>query len=224
MGREGIMDVNVERFDEQVLAASGPVLVEFYATWCANCRRLAPVLDRLADEFAGRVTFVKVNVDENQALVDRYEVSATPTLVMFNAGSQVGRVVGAQAEPAVRALVSTALDRSPAASRPWVAPDACTLPTAEQPLRVAEFDDLFTTSVTWVDRPETTRLLLGLPSDPAVAARAADLAMRESGCCSFFTFALTVSGARLQLEVTVPEARTDVLDGLAARAAAGARS
>jgi thioredoxin-like negative regulator of GroEL len=181
------------------------------------------VLDRLASEFAGRVAFVKVNVDENPALVDMYEVSATPTLVMFDAGNEVGRMVGAQAEPAVRALISTALDRSPAASRPWVAPDACTLPTAEQPLRVAEFDDLFT-AVTWVDRPETTRLLLGLPSDPAVAARAADLAMRESGCCSFFTFALTVSGARLQLEVTVPEARTDVLDGLAARTAVGARS
>lgn len=134
------------------------------------------------------------------------------------------RMVGAQSEPAVREFASEALDRSRAVDRSWVAPDACTLPTAEQPLRVAEFDDLFTTAVTWVDRPETTRLLLGLPSDPAVVARAADLAVRESGCCSFFTFTLTVSGARLQLEVTVPEARTDVLDGLAARTTAGARS
>lgn len=223
MGRECIINVNVEMFDEQVLAAPEPVLVELYAIWCANCRRLAPVLDRLASEFAGRVAFVKVNVDENPALVDKYEVSATPTLVMFDAGNQVGRIVGAQSEPAVREFISTALNRSRAAVLPWVAPDACTLPTAEQPLRVAEFDDLFTTAVTWVDRPDATRLLLGLPSDPAVAARAADLAMRESDCCSFFTFALTINGARLQLEITVPDARTDVLDGLAARATAGAQ-
>jgi hypothetical protein len=107
---------------------------------------------------------------------------------------------------------------------PGLVPDACTLPTAEQPLRLAEFDDLFTSAVTWVDRPVPTRLLLGLPADPAVAARAADLAVRESDCCSFFTFALTVNGARLHLEVTVPGAYTDVLDGLAARATAGMRS
>jgi hypothetical protein len=102
-------------------------------------------------------------------------------------------------------------------------PEACTLPTAEQPLRLAEFDDLFTNAVTWVDRPAATRLLLGLPADPAVAARAADLAVRESDCCSFFTFALTVRGERLQLEVSVPGTHTDVLDSLAARAQAGVR-
>lgn len=100
-------------------------------------------------------------------------------------------------------------------------PEACTLPTAEQPLRLAEFDDLFASAVTGVDRPAATRLLLGLPADPAVAARAADLVVRESDCCSFFTFALTVNGARLRLEVTVPGAYADVLDGLAARATAG---
>lgn len=105
----------------------------------------------------------------------------------------------------------------------WATPDACTLPTAEQPLRVAEFDGLFAHAVTWVDRPDATRLLLGLRPDPSVAARAADLAVRESECCSFFTFALTVNGERLHLEVTVPGERTDVLDSLAARATAGVR-
>jgi hypothetical protein len=133
-------------------------------------------------------------------------------------------MVGAQAEPAVRAFITTALGRSRSVALPWVAPDECTLPTAQQPLRVAEFDDLFTGAVTWVERPDATRLLLGLPPHPAVAARAADLAVRESDCCSFFTFALTVNGARLQLEVTVPDAHSDVLDALAARAMAGVRS
>jgi len=106
----------------------------------------------------------------------------------------------------------------------WVAPDACTLPTAEQPLRVAEFDELFRTAVTWVDRRDATTLRLGLAPGAEVAARAADLAVRESDCCAFFTFTLAVSGARVHLEVTVPEMYTEVLDGLAARVAAGARS
>jgi hypothetical protein len=101
---------------------------------------------------------------------------------------------------------------------PWVAPEACTLPTADQPLRVAEFDELFANVVTRVDRPAATRLLLGLPTDPAVAARTADLAVRENACCSFFTFTLTMSEAGLALEVVVPEGHTDVLDALAARA------
>lgn len=107
---------------------------------------------------------------------------------------------------------------------PWAAPDACTLPTVEQPLRVAEFDDLFATAVTWLDRPEPTRLRLGLPADPQVAARAADLAVKESDCCTFFTFTLTVTGPRVGLEVAVPPEHIDVLDSLATRAAAGLSS
>ncbi|MFE9748176.1 hypothetical protein ACFYOT_25000 [Saccharothrix saharensis] len=101
---------------------------------------------------------------------------------------------------------------------PGWAPQACTLPTAEQPLRVAEFDDLFTTAVRNVERRSRTALLLEL--DPAVAARAADLMVRETGCCSFFTFALTAEGGRLTLAVSVPRAQADVLDALAARAVA----
>lgn len=114
-------------------------------------------------------------------------------------------------------------DELTAAGPVLVAPEACTLPTAEQPLRLAEFDELFANAVTWVERSDATRLLLGLAADPAVAASAADLAVRESDCCSFFTFALTVSGERLQLEVTVPGTYADVLDGLAARATTGVR-
>lgn len=105
-----------------------------------------------------------------------------------------------------------------------IAPDACTLPTAERPTRVAEFDDLFATAVTWVERPEPTRLRLGLPADPEVAGRAANLAVRENDCCAFFTFALTTSGRTVHLEVTVPPAYAEVLDGLAARVPPAVRS
>jgi hypothetical protein len=103
-------------------------------------------------------------------------------------------------------------------------PDACTLPTAERPIRIAEFDDLFATAVTWVERPSATRLRLGLPADPEVAGRAASLAVRESDCCAFFTFTLNASGPDMRFEVTVPGAYTEVLDGLAARVPPTVRS
>ncbi|MFF0246998.1 hypothetical protein ACWEU6_13655 [Streptosporangium sandarakinum] len=101
------------------------------------------------------------------------------------------------------------------------APSACTLPTAEQPLRVAEFDALFTDAVRGAARPEPTRLRLELVFSPGNAARAAELTARESGCCSFFTFTLSIAGGSLALEVTVPAEHTEVLDALQARACTG---
>ncbi|WP_329081264.1 MULTISPECIES: hypothetical protein [unclassified Streptosporangium] len=102
----------------------------------------------------------------------------------------------------------------------WV-PSACTLPTAERPLRVAEFDALFAEAVQAVTRPQRTRLRLELVFSPEHAARAAELAARENGCCSFFTFTLTITGGHLALEVAVPAEQAEVLDALQARAAAG---
>ncbi|MBB5784504.1 hypothetical protein [Nonomuraea jabiensis] len=102
----------------------------------------------------------------------------------------------------------------------WV-PSACTLPTAEQPLRGAEFDALFAGAVQAVHRPGRTRLRLDLLFAPDNAARAAQLAARESGCCSFFTFTLTIADGTLGLEVQVPEQHVKVLDALQARAEAG---
>src|SRR5690349_9402148 len=101
--------------------------------------------------------------------------------------------------------------------------EACTLPAPDRPLRAAEFDDLFT-RVRRVERPAPTRLRLDfVEGAPATAARAADLAARETACCSFFTFTLTVSGGGTSLEVAVPPGQVAVLDALATRAAAGAR-
>ena len=99
-------------------------------------------------------------------------------------------------------------------------PDACTLPTKERPLRVAEFDRLFSDAVRAVTRPGPTRLRLELGFSPENAARAAELAARESGCCSFFAFTLIVSGGALVLEVDVPGEQIEVLDAFQARAEA----
>jgi hypothetical protein len=102
----------------------------------------------------------------------------------------------------------------------WV-PESCTLPSVEQPTRVAEFDEFFAQAVRSVDRTSSDRLRVVLDPTAATAARAADLMVRETACCSFFTFAVIATGGELALEVTVPAGQTAVLDALATRAAAG---
>jgi hypothetical protein len=93
---------------------------------------------------------------------------------------------------------------------------ACTLPTAEQPMRVAEFGSLFAEHVVGMDRPAPTRLRLRLEGGPEVAARTRDLAARETECCSFFEFAVDDIGVDVVLDVAVPPSHASVLDGLAA--------
>jgi hypothetical protein len=103
----------------------------------------------------------------------------------------------------------------------WV-PDACSLPTAEQPLRLTEFDDLFATAVRGRQRITATHLRWRL--DPAAETTARDLAGRETACCSFFSFTFSTDAEDLLLDVTVPQTHVDVLDALAARSAAGMRA
>jgi hypothetical protein len=98
----------------------------------------------------------------------------------------------------------------------WI-PAACALPTAEQPLRVAEFDDLFATSVRAVDRVGPTVLRLSL--DPASQEQAGELTARESNCCPFFGFDFTAGEDTVTLQITVPPIHAGILDAVAARAA-----
>jgi hypothetical protein len=99
----------------------------------------------------------------------------------------------------------------------WV-PEACTLPTVERPLRLAEFDDLFAAALRAQQRLSPTSLRWRL--DPAAEATARDLTMRESSCCSFFSFTFAPNGDGVHLDVQVPAAHVDVLDALAERATA----
>lgn len=101
----------------------------------------------------------------------------------------------------------------------WV-PAACTLPTAEQPLRSAEFDDLFARRVREVRREGRHRLTLVLDPDPDAAATAAGLAVRETGCCAFFAFDLRIAHEGVALSVTAEPAHAGVLAALADRAEA----
>ena len=83
-------------FDEEITAASSPVLVDFWAEWCGPCHMVAPVLEEIATENEGRVRVVKVNVDESVELARRFEVMSIPTLILFSEGEPKVRLVGAK--------------------------------------------------------------------------------------------------------------------------------
>ncbi|MEU2781840.1 hypothetical protein [Streptomyces sp. NPDC007110] len=101
----------------------------------------------------------------------------------------------------------------------WV-PQSCTLPTEERPLRVAEWDALFSERLMSLSRPQPLHLCLALAGGHGVEDRVRDLVERESGCCSFFTFTTSASADLIQLDIAVDQAHEAVLDALAARTAA----
>jgi thioredoxin 1 len=98
--------INESEFQSEVLGSAGVVVVDFFATWCPPCRALAPLLDRLSEEYAGRVSFVKVDTDECEDLAERYNVRTIPTLIAFKGGSETNRVINPRGRAPIDALVS----------------------------------------------------------------------------------------------------------------------
>jgi thioredoxin 1 len=83
-------------FDEEVLQSEKPVIVDFWAEWCGPCHAVAPVLDRIVEERDGEVKLVKVNIDEEQGLAQRYGIASIPTMVLFKDGEPAAAAIGAQ--------------------------------------------------------------------------------------------------------------------------------
>jgi thioredoxin 1 len=88
------IEINDSNFDNEVLASQMPVLVDFWAPWCAPCRMVAPVLEEIAEEYSGRIKVVKVNTDENTAAM-KYHIRSIPTLLLFKNGEVVDQIIGA---------------------------------------------------------------------------------------------------------------------------------
>jgi thioredoxin 1 len=96
-------------FPSEVLESDLPVLVDLWAPWCGPCRMIAPVVEKLAGEYAGRLKVTKLNVDENPQISMRYHVQGIPTLLIFQGGKIIDRIVGAAPEPMLRGRVEAAL-------------------------------------------------------------------------------------------------------------------
>ena len=83
-------------FDEEVGSADGPVLVDFWAEWCGPCKKIAPILDEIAQEQSGKLRIAKLNVDENPEIARRFDVMSIPTMIVFKDGEPVNRLIGAR--------------------------------------------------------------------------------------------------------------------------------
>lgn len=98
-----------EKFDQDVLACQTPVLVDFSASWCGPCQRMAPVMDQLAEEYSGKLKVLKVDIDRNPALKSRYGIHALPTFMLFANGGRLGSFTGAAPKEAITALINREL-------------------------------------------------------------------------------------------------------------------
>ena len=102
---EHVKDVSDNSFEADVLKSDRPVLVDFWAQWCAPCRMLAPTVEAVAEKYQGSASVVKLNVDDNPAVSQRYGIKGIPTLILFKNGKEEERVVGATSKEAISRMI-----------------------------------------------------------------------------------------------------------------------
>ena len=102
---ELVKDVSDSSFENDVLGSGKPVLVDFWAEWCAPCRMLAPTVAAVAEHFGESATVVKLNVDDNPSTAQRYGIKGIPTLILFRDGKEVERVVGATSKESIMKMI-----------------------------------------------------------------------------------------------------------------------
>src|SRR6266550_1843943 len=102
---DNVTEVTDSSFEKDVLQSDKPVLVDFWASWCAPCRMLAPTVDAIAEKYAANARVVKVNVDDNPSISQRYGIKGIPTLILFKGGKEEERVVGATSKEAISRMI-----------------------------------------------------------------------------------------------------------------------
>lgn len=105
-----MIEVTRENFEKEVLKSDKPVLIDFWAPWCMPCRIIAPVVEKLAEEWKGKVKVSKANVDENPEIATDLSVLNIPTLILFKDGKEVSRIMGVNSKEAIEAKVKTSLE------------------------------------------------------------------------------------------------------------------
>ena len=102
---DNVSEVSDSTFEKEVLQSDRPVLVDFWAAWCAPCRMLAPTVEAVAEKYSGNARVVKLNVDENPSVSQRYGIKGIPTLILFKGGKEEERVVGATSKDAISRMI-----------------------------------------------------------------------------------------------------------------------
>ncbi|MGL9760573.1 MAG: thioredoxin TrxA [Symbiopectobacterium sp.] len=104
-----IIHLTDNSFETDVLQAEGAILVDFWAEWCGPCKMIAPILNEISDEFEGRITVAKLNIDENPATAPKYGIRGIPTLLLFKNGEVVAKKVGALSKGQLKEFLNTNL-------------------------------------------------------------------------------------------------------------------
>ena len=104
------IEMNNELFENKVLGGNEPVLVEFWAPWCVYCRRIAPALDKVAQQYAGKVTVAKVNIDDEPILAAREQIEVIPTLILYRGGEALGSIVAPESKARIEEFIRDTLE------------------------------------------------------------------------------------------------------------------
>ena len=107
-----MLDVNKDSFEKEVLKNNVPVLVDFWAPWCGPCTIVGPALEKLSNEYANKLKFAKLNVDDNQEIAAQFDVRGIPCMIIFRKGSELDRIIGAYPEAELRRKVDMILAKA----------------------------------------------------------------------------------------------------------------